>query len=171
MAKNSIRQQYRRMSAKFRYDLRRLAERQPTSKTLSRYTGEFPSLRELSFYADDVMLSLAMKRMKEARASGQLSLRGKNRSVANFVEALHEEGYNFITMENVDPLLKFLDDARAKGVAAYHSSGPVLKILAKGVKKGLTEDQIMGNIRYWAEHPELKVHRWSKKRGSSSKDF
>lgn len=171
MAKNNIRRLYARMSAKFRYDIKRLKGRQETSQTIERYEGEFPSLTRLGDYADDDMLKLAIERMKEARAGGQLSLRSKIRAKANFVQHLHEEGFDFIDMKNVDSLLKFLDDARAKGLATYHSSEPVMSILAKGVKKGLTSDQIMGNIAYWAEHPEIKVHRWSKKRGSSDKDF
>ena len=53
MAKNSIRKQYARMSAKFRYDLQKLENRAGDVRSVRRYKGEFPSLTALGNIVTD----------------------------------------------------------------------------------------------------------------------
>ena len=107
MAKNSIRKQYARMSAKFRYDLQKLENRAGDVRSVRRYKGEFPSLTALGNMVTDQDLKQAMKQMKEIRATGQLSLRTKKRAPASMLDTLHREGYEYIDESNMEDFYKF----------------------------------------------------------------
>ena len=170
MAKNSIRKQYARMSAKFRYDLQKLENRAGDVRSVRRYKGEFPSLTALGNMVTDQDLKQAMKQMKEIRASGQLSLRTKKRAPASMLDTLHREGYEYIDEGNIEDFYKFMEDARARGLGAIYGSDRIAQLIQRGMKKGLTRNQIIANMESWAENEPVNP-RYSRKRGSSSQRF
>ena len=47
--------------------------------------------------------------------------------------------------------MRFLDDARARGLGSIYSSTQILEPLIDMQKKGMTKDQIKNNIKYWAD--------------------
>ena len=169
MASN-VRKQYARMSAKFRYDLKKLEEAKGDVRTVRRYKGEFPSLTQLGDMVTEKDLKRAIKQMKEVRSSGQLSKVTKRRAPASMLDTLHREGYEDITEDNIEDFYKFMEDARARGLGAIYGSGKIAELVQRGLKKGLTREQIRANMDYWAEHPDV-TPVYSRKRVSSNRDF
>ena len=167
---SNVRKQYARMAAKFRYDLKQLEEAKGDVRSVRRYKGEFPSLTQLGDMVTEKDLKRAIKQMKEVRSSGQLSKRTERRAPASMLDTLHREGYEDITEDNIEDFYKFMEDARARGLGAIYGSGKIAELVQRGLKKGLTREQIQANMDYWAEHPEV-TPVYSRKRGSSSKDF
>ena len=47
--------------------------------------------------------------------------------------------------------MRFLDDARARGLGSIYSSTQILEPLIDMQKKGMTKEQIKNNIKYWAD--------------------
>ena len=115
-------------------------------------------------------LKRAIKQMKEVRSSGQLSKRTERRAPASMLDTLHREGYEDITEDNIEDFYKFMEDARARGLGAIYGSGKIAELVQRGLKKGLTREQIRANMDYWAEHPDV-TPVYSRKRGSSNRDF
>lgn len=167
---SNVRKQYARLAAKFRYDLRQLEAAKGDVRSVRRYKGEFPSLTQLGDMVTEKDLKRAIKQMKEVRASGQLSKRTERRAPASMLDTLHREGYEDITEDNIEDFYKFMEDARARGLGAIYGSGKIAELVQRGLKKGLTREQIRANMDYWAQHPDV-TPVYSRKRGSSSKDF
>ena len=167
---SNVRKQYARMAAKFRYDLKKLEEAKGDVRSIRRYKGEFPSLTQLGDMVTEKDLKRAIKQMKEVRSSGQLSKRTERRAPASMLDTLHREGYEDITEDNIEDFYKFMEDARARGLGAIYGSGKIAELVQRGLKKGLTREQIRANMDYWAEHPDV-TPVYSRKRGSSNRDF
>lgn len=154
----------------FRYNLRQLEARSGEVRSVQRYKGEFPSLTDLGDYRDDTMLKQAIKQMKEIRESGQLSTVTKKRAPASMLDTLHREGYDFINEDNIEQFYNFMEDARARGLGAIYGSDRIAELVQRGMKKGLSRDQILANMDYWAEHGDVRP-TYSRKRGSGSNSF
>ena len=48
--------------------------------------------------------------------------------------------------------MRFLDDARAKGLGALYSSTQLIEAIQEAKQKGLTKAQIKKNIERWAKN-------------------
>ena len=66
---------------------------------------------------------------------------------------LHEEGYDYINRRNFNSFMRFLDDARAKGLGALYSSTQLIEKIKEMKDRRLTKGEILANIDRWA-----KVH-------------
>lgn len=110
--------------------------------------------------------------------SGQLSLESQERSIANAIQKLHDDGYDFIDRSNFNYFFQFVDDARARGLGSLYSSEQLIDAIKSAVDQGLSDDTIRKNIEKWAEkvpkdksgkvievqNPKpLKVHKYGDK--------
>lgn len=86
------------------------------------------------------------------------------------LDTLHREGYDYIDEGNIEDFYKFMEDARARGLGAIYGSDRIAQLIQRGMKKGLTRNQIIANMESWAENEPVNP-RYSRKRGSSSKRF
>lgn len=129
--------------------LRKLAKSDPSSVTLERYRGYFKPIT--SKHPDYDTVRKMYRQANELLESGELSLEGHERSVANAIETLHRDGYDFINRRNFNSFMRFLDDARARGLGSLYSSEQILEAVNRAKQKGLTESEIRKNINRWSE--------------------
>ena len=168
MAKSkSLRQQYIQESKYIRRRLSDIEKRMPDSMIVQRYKNEFPGVKDLG-PTSDAGFRMALKEIRKLRESGQLSVSSQRRSKAGAIATLNARGYTFVNDENFDPLFRFLDDARARGLTSIYGYTQLLTAFDRAVKRGLTEDEIKGNIEYWANNADKeKPQRLTVRRGRS----
>lgn len=153
MAKQSYKSQYAKESAYIRRRLKEIEARQPGSAIVQRYKGEFPGVKEIKG-GNEAVYKAGLKAARELRKSGQLSVKAERRSISGAINTLQERGYNFINQDNARDLFTFLDDARARGLTSVYGYEKILETINRARKKGLSDEQIMANIDYWAENKE-----------------
>ena len=74
--------------------------------------------------------------------------------------------------KDVEPLYQFLEDARIKDIQGIFGSDQLVRVFYRAKERGLTREQLLGNIEYWVQNNRegqklyLKANRFS-----SSEDF
>ncbi len=66
------------------------------------------------------------------------------------LDTLHREGYDYINRRNFNSFMRFLDDARAKGLGALYSSTQLIDKIKEMKDRRLTKTQILKNIDRWS---------------------
>lgn len=94
----------------------------------------------------------------------------------NFAESIGRIRYGVqekpIPDKDIDPLYQFLEDARIKDVQGIFGSNELVRVFYRAKKKGLTREQLLGNIEYWVEHNDESTKLYLKaNRYSSSENF
>ena len=167
---NKLRTQYAKKSYYIRKRIEKLEENRGFVRSVERYKGEFLSLtdyKKVGKTYSDKELKFKLDRMDEILSSGELSLKENKRILASTIKTLNERGYDFINEDNIEETLDFLDDARARGLTAIYGYEAVVEAVNRAKQKGLSKEQILGNIDYWAEQDGTKALYVSKKRSSS----
>lgn len=157
-SRNRLRDEYNEMVGKINRQLRTLAKHDPDTPALSRWRGYFQKVT-----ADNPNRRTISKLRSEASKllrSGQLSIESQERSVANAIQRLHEDGYTFINRRNFNSFMRFLDDARARGLGSMYSSEQIIEAIYKAKKKGLSRSEINQNIDRWSK--QIKYDREGK---------
>lgn len=149
--KNSeqIKVEYNQAVKEINKAIRKLSKHDPDSVTLDRYRGYFKPVT--SKRPDYEEVRKMYKQAKELLESGSLSIEGHERSIANAIETLHRDGYEFINRRNFNSFMRFLDDARARGLGSLYSSEQILEAVHRAKQKGLTESEIRKNIDRWSD--------------------
>lgn len=146
---NKIRNEYNQMVKQINSDLKKLAKIDPESQVLEQYSGYFQTVK-----IDNPNYRTILKMRKQARdllKSGRLSLESHERAKANAIDTLHKEGYTFINRKNFNSFMRFLDDARARGLGSLYSSTQLLTAINEAKKKGLSKADIKKNIQHWSD--------------------
>ena len=121
------------------------------------------------------------KKAKDLYESGALSPDAVDRSIGGAISTIRNQFGIDIDRRNFNSFMRFLDDARARGLAKVYDSEQLLSAISEAKKKGLTKAQISANIERWAKRavkldaegkqieivnpPEIKVRRINLKRG------
>ena len=152
---SKIRQRYSYLAGRIRRQISKLTERMPDAISLKRYSAsEFPKLRDMKIPPTDRALKAAVRKAEKLLASGELTLRSQRRSEATAIRTLNERGYNYINQGNFGYFMNFLDDARARGLASIYGYQYLLDTFNRAKKRGLSDDEIRGNIQYWANQAD-----------------
>ena len=150
---SKIRQKYSKLASQIRRKARILEQRMPEAVSVQRYRGEFPKLRDLGNVSESA-LRRGIKEAERLLKSNELSLRANKRSQATAIQTLNERGYNYINNQNFGYFMNFLDDARARGLASIYGYQYLLDTFNRAKKRGLSDDEIRGNIQYWANQAD-----------------
>lgn len=150
---SKVRQQYSKLASQIRRRLKLLYQRMPEAISVQRYLGEFPKLRDLGNVSESA-LRRGIKEAERLLKSNELSLRANKRSQATAIQTLNERGYNYINQGNFGYFMNFLDDARARGLASIYGYQYLLDTFNRAKKRGLSDDEIRGNIQYWANQAD-----------------
>ena len=164
-------QKYSRATIKVRRRLKRIEGKPGYKSIVEKYRGEFPTLRELGNVSDkDLMI---MTRKAEGLLKTKTLTHKHEEQIVKALKTLNETGFDYINKENFDYYFSFLDDARARGLASIYGYQPILDAINRAETKGLTAEEIAGNIEYWGEHAKgQKLYvRKGRKPKSSSHDF
>ena len=168
---NKIRQRYAYLAGRVRRQISKLRERMPEAVSLERYSEkEFPKLREMKIQPSDRALKAAIRQAEKLLSSGELTLRRQRRSVATAIKTLNERGYTYVNQQNFGYFMDFLDDARARGLASIYGYQYLLDTFNRAKKRGLSDDEIRGNIAYWAEQAD-KQRAMAEKKGIALDEF
>jgi len=146
---SKLQAEYNMNVGKIQKALKALEKADPESVTLDRYKGFFR--KSTSKQPNYNTIRAMNKKAKEVLNSGVLSLEGHERSIANAIETLHSEGYEFINRKNFNSFMRFLDDARARGLGSLYSSEQILEAINNAKNKGLSEGEIKKNIERWSK--------------------
>ena len=144
----TLRVKYNEAVKEINKQLKALAKVDPTSITLERYRGYFKPVTSKN--PNYKTMQTLYRNAKQVLKSGQLSTEGHKRSVANAIETLHREGYDFINKRNFNSFMRFLDDARARGLGSLYSSEQLLDAINTAKEKGLSDEEIKKNIARWS---------------------
>lgn len=150
---SKIRQKYSKLASQIRRKAKILEQRMPEAVSVQRYRGEFPKLRDLGNVSESA-LQRGIKEAERLLKSNELSLRANKRSQATAIQTLNERGYNYINNQNFGYFMNFLDDARARGLASIYGYQYLLDTFNRAKKRGLSDDEIRGNIQYWANQAD-----------------
>ena len=168
---SKIRQRYSYLAGRVRRQISKLRERMPEAVSLERYTEkEFPKLREMKIQPADRALKAAIRQAEKLLSSGELSLRSQRRSMNTAIKTLNDRGYNYVNQQNFGYFMNFLDDARARGLASIYGYQYLLDTFNRAKKRGLSDDEIRGNIAYWAEQAD-KQRAMAEKKGIALDEF
>ena len=185
MAKNSIRKQYARMSAKFRYDLKQLELKineknkyyekhiKRANRSIERFQGKYPAITSpLGKYLTEEDMERAIAEMKEARASGALSKIGKKRSEANLQAYLEKEEVP-LTDNQMKKLYDYLDYMREKNLHKLLKIGSdvIVQVASKAVRGHFSKELVIKNIEAWIEEGKNDIRLRRKFPNSSNRDF
>lgn len=139
--------------------LEQIEREDPDSIALDKYQGYFERLEDPNLDYN------TMRRMRATARnvweSGQVSMTSLERSKAQAIDTLRKEGYDYINRRNFNSFMRFLDDARARGLGSLYSSEQIIDKIQEMKKKGLTKSEIKKNIERWGRQikkdPDGKV--------------
>lgn len=152
---NKIRQRYSYLSGIIRRKLRNLEARMPESVMLERYSGEFRPLKELGNVSDRA-LKRGIQEAERLLASKELSLKNRKRAMGAAIKTLNSRGYDYINAGNFRYFFDFLEDARSRGLASIYGYQYLLDTFNRAKQRGLSDEEIKGNIAYWSEQYEKR---------------
>lgn len=166
-----LKQQYVKQSYEARKRYKMLQAQYPNSEVVQRRQGDFKPLKQMKGISkSDLAKELSDVTRFLSSSSSRVDEYAEVR--AQTVKSFHDNSYEYVTEKNLDPMIQFLEDARQRHLAAIYDSKRLVEVFNRAVKRGLTREQVLGNIEYWAEHgtgkekPRLYASRYS-----SVKDF
>lgn len=130
-------------------NLRQLEEQNPDSVALERYRNRFYKENDPNLNYNT--LRKMNKELKNVLESGATSLDVIERTETLAIETLHKEGYDFIDRRNFNSFMRFLDDARARGLGALYSSTQLISKIKTMRDRQLTKEEILKNMDRWVK--------------------
>jgi ribosomal protein L32E len=139
------------------------------AEVVQRREGDFKTLRELGSL-NRVQLAQEISNVQRFLESGSSRVREYGKIRQNIVETFQRSGYEFVNESNLDDLYQFLEDARSRNLASMYGSDQLVETWNRAQKRGLTSEQLMGNIEYWAANPDKSTRLYAS-RYTSREDF
>lgn len=166
-----LKQQYVKQSYEARRRYKQLQAKYPGSEIVQRHQGDFKPLRQMKGISkSDLAKELSDVTRFLSASSSRVNEYEQVRS--DTVETFHRHGFEDVTEKNLDPLIQFLEDARQRHLATIYGSEQLVETFQRAQKRGLSREQLLGNIEYWAEHGTGKEKpRLYASRHSSVADF
>lgn len=166
-----LKQQYVKQSYEARRRFKALQAKYPGSEVVQRRQGDFKPLRQMKGITKKE-LAMELSDVTRFLSSGSSRVDEYEEVRKQTVKSFNDNSYKYVTEQNLDPLIQFLEDARQKHLAAIYDSKRLVIVFNRAVKRGLTREQVLGNIEYWAEHGTGKDNpRLFASRHSSVEDF
>ena len=166
-----LKQQYVKQSYEARRRYKQLQTKYPGSEIVQRRQGDFKPLRQMKGISKKE-LAMELSDVTRFLSSGSSRVDEYADVRKQTIKSFHDNEYKFVTEKNLDPMMQFLEDARQKHLAAIYDSKRLVEVFTRAVRRGLTREQVLGNIEYWAEHDTgKKSPRLFASRYSSVEDF
>lgn len=144
---DDIQKEYNALVRKINRQLRQLEKHDPDTPTLGRWRGYFKM--STAKRPNKETITKMRNAAQELLDSGQLSVEGSERAIANAIQKLHDDGYEFIDRGNFDYFFKFIDDARSRELGRWYSSEQLLDVVKAAKSMGMSDETIMQNIAKW----------------------
>lgn len=139
------------------------------AEIVQRRGGDFQTLKQLGQLTRQ-QLAYELSSVQKFLASGSSRVKEYGNVRQNIIRSFNENGYEFVNESNLDDLYQFLEDARARHLGSMYGSDQLIETWARAKKRGMTQEQLLGNIEYWAEKPRDKMRIYASK-STSRTDF
>lgn len=139
------------------------------AEIVQRRAGDFRPLKELGDL-NRQQLAQELSSTQKFLASGSSRVREYGQVRQNIIDSFNENGYDFVNEANLDDLYQFLEDARARHLGSMYGSDQLIETWNRAQKRGMTPEQLLGNIEYWAEKPRNSLRIYANK-STSRADF
>ena len=139
------------------------------AEIVQRRAGDFRPLKELGDL-NRQLLAQELSSTQKFLASGSSRVREYGQVRQNIIDSFNENGYDFVNESNLDDLYQFLEDARARHLGSMYGSDQLIETWNRAQKRGMTPEQLLGNIEYWAEKPRDSLRIYASK-STSRADF
>ena len=139
------------------------------AEIVQRRSGDFKPLSQMGKLTRQ-QVSMELANVQRFLASGSSRVREYGQVRENIIQSFHESGYEFVNQQNLDDLYQFLDDARARHLGSLYGSDQLIETWNRAQKRGLTSEQLLGNIQYWAENPGKSMRIYASRKTSRA-DF
>lgn len=165
-----LRREYSKLAYKARQRLGKIEQVYgPRAEVVQRHSGDFKPLTDLGTVTR-TQLAQELARTRRYLASDSSRVREYARARKSAVESFQRAGYEFVTDANLDDLYQFLEDARARHLGSIYGSDQLIEVFERSQKRGMTSEQLLGNIEYWAENVPRQPRLYAA-RHSSREDF
>ena len=139
------------------------------AEIVQRRAGDFRPLKELG-NLNRQQLAQELSSTQKFLASGSSRVKEYGQVRQNIIDSFNENGYEFVNESNLDDLYQFLEDARARHLGSMYGSDQLIETWNRAQKRGMTPEQLLGNIEYWAEKPRDSLRIYASK-STSRADF
>ena len=139
------------------------------AEIVQRRAGDFRPLKELG-NLNRQQLAQELSSTQKFLASGSSRVKEYGQVRQNIIDSFNENGYEFVNESNLDDLYQFLEDARARHLGSMYGSDQLIETWNRAQKRGMTPEQLLGNIEYWAEKPRNSLRIYANK-STSRADF
>ena len=139
------------------------------AEIVQRRAGDFRPLKELGDL-NRQQLAMELSSTQKFLASGSSRVKEYGQVRQNIIDSFNENGYDFVNESNLDDLYQFLEDARARHLGSMYGSDQLLETWNRAQKRGMTPEQLLGNIEYWAEKLRNSLRIYANK-STSRADF
>ena len=139
------------------------------AEIVQRRAGDFRPLKELGDL-NRQQLAQELSGTQKFLASGASRVKEYGQVRQNIIDSFNENGYDFVNESNLDDLYQFLEDARARHLGSMYGSDQLIETWNRAQKRGMTPEQLLGNIEYWAEKPRDSLRIYASK-STSRADF
>mgnify|MGYP007130621733 FL=1 len=139
------------------------------AEIVQRRAGDFRPLKELGDL-NRQQLAQELSSTQKFLASGSSRVKEYGQVRQKIIDSFNENGYDFVNESNLDDLYQFLEDARARHLGSMYGSDQLIETWNRAQKRGMTPEQLLGNIEYWAEKPRNSLRIYANK-STSRADF
>ena len=139
------------------------------AEIVQRRAGDFRPLKELGDL-NRQQLAQELSSTQKFLASGSSRVKEYGQVRQNIIDSFNGNGYDFVNESNLDDLYQFLEDARARHLGSMYGSDQLIETWNRAQKRGMTPEQLLGNIEYWAEKPRDSLRIYASK-STSRADF
>lgn len=140
------------------------------AEIVQRRQGDFQPLSKLPKDMTRQQIANELSSVQKFMASGSSRVREYGQVRQNIIESFQNNGYEFVNESNLDDLYQFLEDARARHLGSMYGSDQLIETWNRAQKRGMTSEQLLGNIEYWAEQPRKSLRIYANK-STSRADF
>ena len=139
------------------------------AEIVQRRSGDFQTLKQLGQMSRQ-QIANELSSVQKFLASGSSRVKEYGKVRQDIIRSFQENGYEFVNESNLDDLYQFLEDARARHLGSMYGSDQLIETWNRAKKRGMTKEQLLGNIEYWAEKPRKSMRIYASK-STSRADF
>ena len=150
MSDSQLKRLYSWRSYEARKKLQRLEQKYGTDSQIVRdQKNRFKPLKELG--------ELSHRQLAQAAArTYDFGSSKTGQTYENIADKLRDAGFEKVNEENVGATLDFLDDARARGLAAVYGSEGIIEAANRAARQGLSMEEWQKNVDYWIEQAAIR---------------
>lgn len=139
------------------------------AEIVQRRQGDFKPLKQMGEMTRQ-QIANELSSVQKFLASGSSRVKEYGQVRQDIVRSFQENGYEFVNESNLDDLYQFMEDARARHLGSMYGSDQLIDTWHRAQKRGMTKEQLLGNIEYWAEKPRKSMRIYASK-STSRADF